>query len=184
MKYTSRSLLTVNRFYVLQFAYGVLPFFLYNRFALAWPRIHTFFENVRLDEGLILPVGAAGFCWGGKPVLTLTHPHVVTTDGQALVEAVFTGHPSALSLPSDVAAITKPSSIAIGDKDVVMPLSHTTLVQEAWSTLGEDMATEVVIYPGAGHGFCVRVDPKNANEFAQSKEAEEQAVRWFTKHLK
>ena len=164
--------------------WGLVPFFMYNRPAQAWPRIRSFFEAVQHDEAHTLPVGAAGFCWGGQPVLTLTHPGVVSKDGRQLVDAVFTGHPSALSLPGDVDKITKPVSVAIGDKDKVTPMKQVKLIQDTWARIGNDVATEVVVYPGAGHGFCVRVDPRNENQFQQSKDAEVQAVAWFQRHLR
>ncbi|KAF4944282.1 hypothetical protein FSARC_14715 [Fusarium sarcochroum] len=119
---------------------------------------------------------------GGRPVLTLTHSDFNTVDGKALVDAVFTGHPSGLALPDDAEKVTKPVAVAIGDKDQVTSMSQVNIMKNVWQRLG-DIPTEVIVYPGAGHGFCVRVDPNNKNQFRQSKEAEEQALRWFDKHL-
>ncbi|KAG4252932.1 hypothetical protein FPRO03_08381 [Fusarium proliferatum] len=168
--------------YVAQLVYGVAPFFIYNSFGSAWPKIRSFFEAVRLHEVPERRIGAAGFCWGGRPVLALTHPDAKTADGKPLVDVVFTGHPSGLCLPGDARKVTKPVSVAIGDKDLVMPISQINVIKTTWQSLG-DISTEVVIYPGAGHGFCVRVDPNNENQYRQSQEAEEQALRWFGKYL-
>ncbi|CVK86991.1 hypothetical protein FPRO06_06286 [Fusarium proliferatum] len=167
--------------YLAQTIYGMAPFFYYNSLAASWPRIRSFFEAVRLREGPQRRIGAAGFCWGGKPVLTLAHPDSITKNGIPLVDAVFTGHPSGMSLPGDAEQIIKPVSVAIGDRDIVTSMSRVNLMKETWRDL--DTPTEMVVYPGAGHGFCVRVDEKNENLFQQSKEAEKQALDWFATHF-
>ncbi|RBA09052.1 hypothetical protein FPRO05_07332 [Fusarium proliferatum] len=167
--------------YLAQTIYGMTPFFYYNSLAASWPRIRSFFEAVRLREGPQRRIGAAGFCWGGKPVLTLAHPDSITKDGMPLVDAVFTGHPSGMSLPEDAEQIIKPVSVAIGDRDIVTSMSRVNLMKETWRDL--DTPTEMVVYPGAGHGFCVRVDEKNEDLFQQSKEAEKQALDWFATHF-
>ncbi|KAF5559203.1 Dienelactone hydrolase [Fusarium mexicanum] len=136
--------------YFAQTIYGMAPFFYYNGLAASWPRIRSFFEALR-------------FCWGGKPVLTLAHPESITKDGMPLVDAVFTGHPSGMSLPGDAEPIIKPVSVAIGDRDIVTSMSQVNVMKEAWKDL--KTPTEVVVYAGAGHGFCVRVDEKNENLF-------------------
>ena len=115
-------------------------------------------------------------------MLTLAHADAKTADGKPLVDAVFTGHPSGLSLPGDAEKVAKPVSVAIGDKDLVTPISQVDAIRNTWRSLG-DISTAVVVYPGAGHGFCVRVDPNNKNQFRQSQEAEEQALKWFKEYL-
>ncbi|KAK6066335.1 dienelactone hydrolase family protein [Seiridium cupressi] len=167
----------------IQLAYGVDPFFIYNSFGRSWPRIRAFFEAIRSHEGFDRAIGAAGFCWGGRPVMSLAHPESVAVNGKPLVDAVFTGHPSALSLPDDAGKVIRPVSIAIGDKDLVTPVSHVDDIKKTRQTL-KNVTTEIVVYAGAGHGFCVRVGPHNKNQIQQSKEAEEQALRWFNKHLR
>lgn len=47
----------------------------------------------------------------------------------------------------------------------------------------KDVESEVVVLPGAHHGFAVRGDPNNAKEMEQAAQAEDQCVRWFAKHL-
>ena len=39
------------------------------------------------------------------------------SDNKALVDVVFTAHPSGLKFPTEIEAIRKPFSVAIGDKD-------------------------------------------------------------------
>jgi dienelactone hydrolase len=157
------------------------PFFYCNGLAASWPRIRSFFKALRLREGPHRHIGAAGFCWGSKPVLTLTHPESLTEDGMLLVNAVFTGHPSGMSLPGDEEPIIRPVSFAIGDRNIVMSMSQVNVMKETWKDL--ETPTEVVVYPGAGHVFCVRVDEKNKNLFQQIKEAEKQALDWSATHF-
>jgi dienelactone hydrolase len=165
-------------------AYGIIPFLIHNRFTLAWPRIRLFFDAVRANEAALLPIGAAGFCWGGKPVLTLAHAESVTESGKPLVDAVFAGHPAGIALPDDVKRVTRPVSLAIGDQDITLPMTQVDSIRKTWDEETKDVPTEVVVYPGAGHGFCVRADPKNKKQFEQSQEAENQAVKWFQKHIR
>ena len=42
---------------------------------------------------------------------------------------------------------------------------------------------ELVVYEGAKHGFAVRGNPEVERELRQGVEAEDQAVKWFTKWL-
>ncbi|KAF5708561.1 Dienelactone hydrolase [Fusarium mundagurra] len=94
--------------YFAQTIYGIAPFFYHNGLAASWPRIRSFFEALRLHESPEQRIGAAGFCWGGKPVLTLAYPESITEDGMPLVDAVFTGHPSGMSLPGDAEIVVYP----------------------------------------------------------------------------
>ncbi|KAF5559149.1 dienelactone hydrolase family [Fusarium phyllophilum] len=114
--------------YLAQTIYGMAPFFYYNGLAVSSPRIRSFFEALRLHEGPEQRIRAAGFCWGCKPVLTLAHPESITEDGILLVDAVFPGHPSGMSLPGDAEAIIKPVSVAIGDRDIVTSMSQVNVM--------------------------------------------------------
>ncbi|KAK3361103.1 Alpha/Beta hydrolase protein [Lasiosphaeria ovina] len=171
--------------YVAQIAYYVVPWLFFNRWAVSWPIVRAFFEAVRSDAATAaLPVGAAGFCWGAKHCIFLTHPDSVTPAGGPLVDAIFIAHPSVVKYPADVDKVARPASLAIGDKDMTMTMEHIALTRRAWDAKKGVVDTEVVVYPGANHGFAVRVDHFNENLLKHYQEAEEQAVRWFTKHLK
>ncbi|KAK3335623.1 Alpha/Beta hydrolase protein [Cercophora scortea] len=169
--------------YMSQIAFYVVPWMISNRFGVSWPKVRSFFEAVRHDEGSRLSVGAAGFCWGGKHSVVLTHAESITDDGKPLVDAIFIAHPSVLKYPDDYQKVTKPASMAIGDKDMTVTMEQVALVQKTWGDM-PDVDTEVVVYPGANHGFAVRVDPFNENLLRQCREAEDQAVAWFSKYLK
>lgn len=151
-----------------------------NRWGVAWPRVKTFVQNIRNHEGSNLPIGAAGFCWGGKHAVTLAH-RGVAADGKPLVDASFIAHPSLVAVPGDIDLLGKPLSVAIGDKDFVVSETATESMRQSLEKV--DVESEFRIYPGAGHGFAVRADPMNEKVMEQSKEAEEQAMAWFGKQF-
>lgn len=143
------------------------------------PKVTSFFEAVRTTESSALPIGAAGFCWGGKHVITLASGTMSTT-GKPLVDAVFTAHPSGLAIPQDLEAVKRPVSVAIGDEDFVVGMEDVAKIKAVLEKK-EDVVSEVKVYPGAGHGFAIRADPGNEKVVSQSGEAEEQALVFFKK---
>jgi dienelactone hydrolase len=115
----------------------------------------------------------------------LTHDRADTkpAKGQPLVDASFAAHPSSVAVPGDLEKVCMPLSIAIGDEDSVIPLKQTRQAQQVLK--GKDsVETEVVVYPGARHGFAVRASRSKAHskETSQAEEAEQQALAWFKKH--
>ena len=151
-----------------------------NRLSITMPRVMSFLTELRRTDAAKLPVGVAGFCWGGQDLVRLATetPH----NGKALVDVGFAAHPSALSFPRDIEGIRKPFSVAIGDKD---PLMTPEQARETDKVLTQNrIEHEVVIYEGAGHGFSVRIDRTNPKRTEQAVQAEEQAVKWFTKQFK
>jgi dienelactone hydrolase len=104
------------------------------------------------------------------------------------VRAFFAGHPSMLSLPADAAAVRKPLSVAVGSKDDALGEDKVKEIKRVLEGLqaseeGVVVQSEVVVYDGAGHGFCIRLDRHNEGQARQAEEAEEQAVRWFERFL-
>jgi dienelactone hydrolase len=155
---------------------GAVPFMYSNRFGISWPKVQPFFEAVRCNEGKDLPMGAAGFCWGGKHTVNLAHGGLAT-NGKPFIDAGFTGHPSALNIPGELKDVVKPLSLALAEKDMSLSLAQVEQIRKA---LKESSAEhEVIVYEGAGHGFCVRADLNNEKVMEQSIAAEEQAVNWF-----
>ncbi|KAH8812940.1 dienelactone hydrolase [Xylogone sp. PMI_703] len=159
---------------------GFVPFLIRNRLSVSMPKVQSFFEELRKSEGH-LPIGAAGFCWGGLHVLKLASG-MAAVDDIPLIDAAFIAHPSNVNIPTDFVAIQKPVSLAIGDKDMMLPPAKIKQVEEIWGKL-ENVDTQVTVYPGAGHGFSVRGDPFNPKQVEQSEEAEEQALKWFDRHF-
>jgi dienelactone hydrolase len=164
-----------------------LPFLYRNRFSVSWPRVTGFLRALREDKKTPLPVGIAGFCWGGLHAVRLSHntPEVKTESGRPLVDAIFTAHPSNLNISQDIGNVRHNLSIAIGDDDGVMGIQQ---VREAEAILAAkpDINSEVVVYPGAKHGFSIRASKAkpDSQETRQAEEAEKQAINWFQQQFK
>lgn len=163
---------------------GMGPFLWWNMIGTSHPRVTGFLEKLKsspVEEDKGLKVGVAGFCWGGKHVIMLSHQNEAH-----LIDSVFTAHPSALTLPQDIDNVRKPVSIAVGDKDSWLNHEQIAQVRNTFQRLNREvigMKSEVVVYPGAAHGFSVRIDVENDKQVEQSQEAEKQAVSWFNKTL-
>jgi dienelactone hydrolase len=142
------------------------------------PKVRAFFEAVRCDEGQDVPIGAAGFCWGGKHTVNLAHGGLAT-NGKPLIDAAFSGHPSALDIPGELKDVVTPLSFAMAEKDMALSLAQVEQIRVALKETSAEH--EVVVYEGAGHGFCVRADLNNEKVMEQSIAAEEQAIKWFKK---
>jgi dienelactone hydrolase len=185
-----------SSYHGLRAAYAFLPFLYTNRFSIAWPKITAFFTALRTAAGPSIPIGAAGYCWGGKHAINLAHGltlplHLAKyTDGtRTLIDCAFAAHPAGLDGDgiAEIEKIVMPLSIAIGDKDMVMGMKMVEGIRKCLDKKRESkegkVESEVVVYPGAKHGFAVRGDPGNEREMEQGVQAEEQAVRWFAKWL-
>lgn len=153
---------------------------------MCWPRVTSFLRALREDKSTTLPVGIAGFCWGGLYSFTLNHdrPDAKTSDGRPLADAFFAAHASSVTVPGDMEAITMNLSYAIGDDDAVMNMKQVRQLQEILASK-PNVDSEVVIYPGAKHGFAVRASrtEPDAQETKQAEEAEKQAIAWFQRRF-
>jgi dienelactone hydrolase len=84
-----------------------------------------------------------------------------------------------LDVPGEIERIVLPFSMAIGDKDLV---TGPKVIEEIRNCLDKKrgrVGGEVVVYPGAKHGFAVRGNPRDEREREQGLQVEEQAVSWF-----
>ena len=75
-------------------------------------------------------------------------------------------------------------SYAIGDDDTVMNMQQVRQLQKVLNDK-QEVDSEVVIYPGAKHGFAVRASrtKPDAQETIQAEEAEKQAIAWFQRQF-
>lgn len=158
-----------------------VPFLLRNRVGKTYPIVEGFFEQLRKDEGAELPIGAAGFCWGGKHTLLLSH--VEQSGGKPLIDAGFTGHPSMLAIPSDIERSRVPISYAIGERDNQVSPKQAEAVRVIVEAKPQSSRGEVKIYEKAAHGFCIRADLEFADVARQALAAEEQCISWFNTHF-
>jgi dienelactone hydrolase len=181
-------------FYILQAATVAIPWIIRNRPAVAKPRIFSFFQALRTSPPPFstpsLKIGAAGFCWGGKYTILLAantpSSRVVRHESQAsspalqpLIDCGFTAHPSMVNVPQEIEAVTVPLSVAIGDEDMAMKRPLIQQMKEILEKKKDDH--EVVILPGAKHGFAVRTEPEDKLQLEYADKAEQQAINWFSR---
>lgn len=170
---------------------GMGPFLYYNNPAKAFPECLRYARDVRAAMPADGKLGVAGFCWGGFQVTKLACEPVTEGNGKALVDAVFTAHPSALSAPGDVIAAIEtfkvPYSCAVAEYDFMFDKKAAEQSEEAIKQkLGPEIGTyEFVIWNGCHHGFSVRASHDEGTEGDNGYNgAKKQAVTWFNKYLK
>ncbi|KAJ5542461.1 Dienelactone hydrolase [Penicillium sp. DV-2018c] len=169
-------------YYIASLLKHVIPFKYYNTFEATWPIVENFFKSVRENEGAELPIYGAGFCWGGKHIVNLAAGVGTASNGKPLLNAGFTGHPSFLQIPAEIEKISIPVSFALGDKDMVVKPPQIEQIKRVFASDAGAGKGEVVVYEGAGHGFCVRADFVLDDASKQADEAEDQALAWFEKY--
>ncbi|KAL4946649.1 hypothetical protein BDV06DRAFT_218117 [Aspergillus oleicola] len=173
-------------YHIASLLYGAGPFIIQNRPAKSYPIVESFFSAIRHSSMGSLPLGAAGFCWGGKHTVLLAHGASTTVNGSKknLIDVGFTGHPSMLALPDDIEKIVLPVSFALAQHDMQLGEKKIEILKAAMESKEDgDAAGEVKVYLGAGHGFCVRADTAVEDSARQCSEAEEQAVEFFRKYF-
>ncbi|KAK3318108.1 Alpha/Beta hydrolase protein [Apodospora peruviana] len=190
---------------------GAIPMMVRNSIGKSHPIVKDFFVKLRKDQlekkdGSGLPIGAAGFCWGGKHALLLARRPPAATASAAsaaadqktaaataapepeplLIDAVFTGHPSYMQIPEDVEHLAIPVSFAIGEKDAQLGPDKAEKIKSVVEALPGQAKGEVRVYKNCAHGFCVRADLsfKDSEVAQQAAEAEDQCIAWFDKYLK
>jgi len=171
-----------------------LPWLIRNRPSVAKPRIFSFFQALRTSAPPFptpnLKIGAAGFCWGGKYTIHLAantpSSRVIRHDSQAsspaleaLIDCGFTAHPSMVSVPKDIEEVTLPLSVAVGEDDFAMKGPLIQQMKDILEKRKDDH--EVVIMPGAKHGFAIRTNPDDPLQMKYADQAEEQAINWFSR---
>lgn len=166
---------------VLKAALVLVPFSFRNSPPKRYPAVRKWMDDLRCGEAADRKVGVVGFCWGGYGATKLAHGEIAS-NGKPLIDAAYTAHPSELDVPKDIEDITLPYCMVIGDIDMAMSLKK---VQEAAEILDakKDVDTEVVIIPKAKHGFAVRASPDDKFEKELADQAEDQMIKWFSRHM-
>lgn len=147
----------------------MIPWMWNHRQAVSIPIIKSFFHILR-TENPDLKIAVAGFCWGGRYALLLGQESFSDIH---LVDAVFAGHPSLVSIPKDVEDPYCPCSIAVAGTDTVFSPKMAAKTEALWKKK-EGVDTEIVIYEGAQHGFCVRGNMKDEKEKEDMRKSVEQ----------
>jgi dienelactone hydrolase len=164
--------------WLIRFAGAIIPFLVFNWETSVKLKVFKFHEALRSDpDTKSLKVGSAGFCWGGMYTIYLAQE-------SNLIDVAFTAHPAKMKFPHDWDKVQQPLAIAIGDMDhginIDMVRDIKVLLEGESKPKGQN---EVVIYPGAKHGFAVRADPKDEGQTKSAGVAAKQAIDWFIKWM-
>lgn len=178
--------------YVLRAMTLFIPWLYRVRSSVVKPRLLSFFKSLRLSPPPFptsnLKIGAAGFCWGGKYTIELCgnapstrvvrHPEQSSSTAlEPLIDCGFTAHPSNVSMPIDIQKVELPLSVSVGNEDMAM---KGTLIMQMKDILEKKGSHhEVVILPGAKHGFAIRSHPEDKLQMDYAEKAEVQAIDWF-----
>ena len=165
------------------FIWHFIPFIIACRQSVCKPRIWEFCEKLRAsEEAKGKGIGAAGFCWGGLWTFMLCGSEGKDKDGNWLIDAGFTAHPSNLSMPGDIEKVELPISVAAPELDMAMSTAKQEEMKKILEKKTEraEPECEVVDYPGAHHAFAIRGDEGEVAMDRMDK-AKTQAVKWFEK---
>ncbi|KAG4430230.1 hypothetical protein IFR05_014286 [Cadophora sp. M221] len=185
--------------YAFQAMYYAIPWLITTRPSVCRPRILKFFKDLRTSpppfETASLKIGVCGFCWGGQYTFMLakdlpsarvkryeSQTSASTKNLEPLVDCAFTAHPSFVKVPGDVEAVTLPLSVAVGETDMAMSGPLIRQMKEILEVKKKG-DNEVVVMPGAKHGFAVRAVPEDGVQRDWADKAETQAIEWFTKYF-
>ena len=132
------------------------------------------------NGGDVAKVGVTGFCWGGRQTWLYTAHNQNVKAGVAwyggLVRKEGNTQPKH---PVEVAAQLKGRVLGLyAELDKGITLAHVEQMREAIKAAGD--ASEIVVYPGADHGFLADYRPQY-NEVA-AKDAWAKCLAWFKKH--
>ena len=155
------------------------PWLATHREGVSEPLISGFVNTVRQIPGTN-KVGAIGFCWGGRYAILQAHGKKEGSVGG--VDAAYACHPSLVAIPADFDPVTKPLSIAVGDKDSLLDTKSNAQIKEILEKKS-DVPTEVVQYEDQIHGFALRSDWSSDKDKKAMDDAEKQGINWFNKYL-
>ena len=177
---------------ILQVVPPLIRFAIACRHSVAQSRMHAFLGAVRTSATTPPPkVGVAGFCWGGRYAVELTHDtrsNKISVGGKQvpLIDCAFTAHPSLLTIPRDIENALLPLSVANGDNDSFMGRENLAKLKQTLQGKNEELGSElheVVVYPGAEHGFAIRRDWNDQLQKDCRDKCEDQAVSWFRRYF-
>jgi carboxymethylenebutenolidase len=124
-------------------------------------------------------IGIVGFCMGGSVVFLAAARHelgaAVTFYGGGIAAGRF-GMPPLLELAP---ALQTPWLGLFGDKDQSIPSDQVEQLRDAVKQVS--VATDVVRYPDAEHGF--HCDARSSYHEASAKDAWQRTLDWFDTHL-
>lgn len=125
-----------------------------------------------------------GFCWGGRYAVLAGHEPFSGKEGKG-VDAVYSCHPSLVSIPADFEPLAVPTAFALGDKDSLLGEKEVGQIQEVMDKIKKEknLDSEVRIYEDQVHGFALRGDWQSEKDRKAMDESEKQGIEWFKKYL-
>ncbi|QKX63376.1 uncharacterized protein TRUGW13939_10546 [Talaromyces rugulosus] len=135
------------------------------------PAIEATIKHLREELG-VEKIGTAGYCYGGRFVVSFLK--------NGKTDAGYTAHPTAIQT-GQLAAIEKPLSIAAAEIDTVWPTEHRHEAEGILSKTGQPY--QINVYGGVQHGFAARGDMSNAHLKTSKELAFLQALNWFQYYL-
>jgi carboxymethylenebutenolidase len=131
-------------------------------------------------KGDVTRLGVTGFCWGGR-MTWLYCAHNPTVKAGVAWYGRLVGEKTALmpSYPIDVAAALKVPVLGLyGAEDQGIPLDTVERMRSALKAAGS--TSEIIVYPGAPHGFHADYRPSYRKEAAE--DGWRRMLAWFTQH--
>jgi carboxymethylenebutenolidase len=125
-------------------------------------------------------IGIVGFCFGGR-VTFLVSARRALGAGVGFYGGGITHNSQGMAGPlhDEATSMKTPWLGLFGDEDAMIPVDG---VDDLRASLDEaPVNTEVVRYPGAGHGF--HCDARESYHEASAKDGWERALAWFSTHL-
>ena len=126
-------------------------------------------------------IGIVGFCFGGRVTFLVSARRAlgagVTFYGGGIVTP---GHFQFPTLIDEAATLRTPWLGLFGDEDGGIPVADVERLRVAVAAAPVD--TEVLRYPGAGHGF--HCDVRSAYHEPSARDGWARALAWFARHLR
>nr|GME20037.1 endo-1,3;1,4-beta-D-glucanase-like [Ipomoea batatas] len=123
----------------------------------------------------ISSIGAAGYCWGAKPVVQLAQ-------SKDYIEAAVLLHPSFVTV-DDIKEVKVPIAILGAELD---QLTSPEIIKEFEEILSSQSEVDyfVKIFPGVDHGWTIRYNDEDENAVQSAEEAYQDMLNWFIKNIK
>ena len=174
------------------------PWLVTHREGVTRPLLDGFVNTVRMIPGTN-KIGALGFCvctpssllkdtrpddkqWGGRYAILLAHGKDGSGTSVGGVDCAVACHPSLVAVPGDFEGITKPLSLALGDKDSLLDEKTRGGIQDLLAKK-TDVPHEIRIYEDQIHGFALRGDWSSDKDKKAMDDAERQSKDWFDRYL-
>lgn len=146
--------------------------------ALAWLRAQSFANG---------DVGITGFCWGGSVVWMAAARFPEIKAGVAWYGRLVRPQPGGWNAdeerpwPYDVAALIRAPVLGLyAENDRGIPLESIENMRAALSAADNPTGSEIIVYPGVGHGF--HADYRESYNAEAAADGWARCLAWFRRH--